>query len=307
MGRYDRNKSKRTGRYNPVKDKRSDGIHVVVVLLLVILAGVGGFFAKQLMDELNDQGKPEVRALAIPFNTGNTDAAESTRTDITGIEQAQITGVSEAADDTIETLQAVEELVVLPELDSSDAPIRESVTQVAPELAPWLNTGQLIRNYMIIANDFSQGLRSGKHMHFLKLDQALSAEQNDTGLVIAAKSYQRYDKLARAIDAIDAPAILAVYKKFRPLLLQVYGEFSYPAEHSLEDMFTKAAAEVLAAPVIDEPIALVRISTHYKFADPQLEALSPVHKQMIRMGPENTRIIQGKVRLLVEEMANLKD
>jgi len=307
MGRYDRNKSKRTGRYNPVKDKRSDGIHVVVVLLLVILAGVGGFFAKQLMDELNDQGKPEVRALAIPFNTGNTDAAESTRTDITGIEQAQITGVSEAADDTIETLQAVEELVVLPELDSSDAPIRESVTQVAPELAPWLNTGQLIRNYMIIANDFSQGLRSGKHMHFLKLDQALSAEQNDTGLVIAAKSYQRYDKLARAIDAIDAPAILAVYKKFRPLLLQVYGEFSYPAEHSLEDMFTKAAAEVLAAPVIDEPIALLRTSAHYKFADPQLEALSPVHKQMIRMGPENTRLIQGKVRLLVEEMANLKD
>ena len=307
MGRYDRNKSKRTGRYNPVKDKRSDGIHVVVVLLLIILAGAGGFFAKQLMDDLKDQGKPDVRALAIPFNTGNTDAAESTRTNITGIEQAQVTGVSEAADDNIEILQAVEELVVLPELDSSDAPIRESVTQVAPELAPWLNTGQLIRNYMIIANDFSQGLRSGKHMHFLKLDQALSAEQNDTGLVIAAKSYQRYDKLARAIDAIDAPAILAVYKKFRPLLLQVYGEFSYPAGHSLEDMFTKAAAEVLAAPVIDGPIALLRTSTHYKFADPQLEALSPVHKQMIRMGPENTRLIQGKVRLLVEEMANLKD
>jgi len=306
MGRYDRNKSKRTGRYNPVKDKSPDGIHVVVVLLLIILAGAGGFFAKQLVDDLKDQGKPEVQALAIPFNTGNTDAAESTRTNITGIEQA-VTGVSEAAHDNIETLQAVEELVVLPELDSSDVPIRESIAEVAPELAPWLNTGQLIRNYMIIANDFSQGLRSGKHMHFLKLDQALSAEQNDTGLVIAAKSYQRYDKLARAIDAIDAPAILAVYKKFRPLLLQVYGEFSYPAEHSLEDMFTKAAAEVLAAPVIDEPIALLRTSTHYKFADPQLEALSPVHKQMIRMGPENTRLIQGKVRLLVEEMANLKD
>ncbi|MDP2351220.1 MAG: DUF3014 domain-containing protein [Pseudomonadota bacterium] len=306
MGRYDRNKGKRTGRYNPAKDKSSDGIHVVVVLVLIILAGASGFFAKQLMDDLKDQGKSEVRALAIPFNTGNTDAAESTRTNITDTEQAQ-TGVSEAADDNIETLQAVEELVVLPELDSSDAPIRESITQVAPELAPWLNTGQLIRTYMVIANDFSQGLRSGKHMYFLKLDQPLSADQNDTGLVIAAKSYQRYDKLAQAIEAIDAPAILAVYKKFRPLLLQVYSEFSYPAGYSLEDMFTKAAAEVLAAPVIDEPIALVRTSTHYKFADPQLEALNPVHKQMIRMGPENTRLIQSKVRLLVEEMANLKD
>jgi hypothetical protein len=100
---------------------------------------------------------------------------------------------------------------------------------------------------------------------------------------------------------------LAVYKKFRPLLLQVFAEFSYPAEHQLEDILVKAAAEILAAPVIEEPIALVRPSVRYKFADKKLEALSPVSKQMIRMGPENTRIIQNKVRLLVEELASMKE
>jgi hypothetical protein len=30
------------------------------------------------------------------------------------------------------------------------------------------------------------------------------------------------------------------------------------------------------------------------------------NKQMIRMGPENTRIIQNKVRMLVEGLVNLK-
>jgi hypothetical protein len=63
----------------------------------------------------------------------------------------------------------------------------------------------------------------------------------------------------------------------------------------------------LAAPVIEGRIALVRPTVNYKFADQKLEALSPVRKQMIRMGPENTRIIQNKVRMLVEELVNLKD
>jgi hypothetical protein len=45
----------------------------------------------------------------------------------------------------------------------------------------------------------------------------------------------------------------------------------------------------------------------YKYADSELENASPVHKQMLRMGPENTRIIQQKVRLLLEGLVNLKD
>jgi hypothetical protein len=33
----------------------------------------------------------------------------------------------------------------------------------------------------------------------------------------------------------------------------------------------------------------------YKYADPKLERLNAVSKQMIRMGPRNTRIIQKKL------------
>lgn len=106
---------------------------------------------------------------------------------------------------------------------------------------------------------------------------------------------------------LDVQATLAVYKKFRPLLLQVFREFSYPDEYGLEDIFIKAAAVVLAAPVVDGQIVLVRHSTHYKFADQQLESSSPIHRQMLRMGPENTRMIQNKLRLLVEGLVNLKE
>ncbi|MGZ8931621.1 MAG: DUF3014 domain-containing protein, partial [Methylosarcina sp.] len=65
----------------------------------------------------------------------------------------------------------------------------------------------------------------------------------------------------------------------------------------------KAAAEIISAPIRTERLAVVRPSVHYKFADPALEALNPVHKQMLRLGPENTKIIQNKLRRLVEALS----
>jgi Protein of unknown function (DUF3014). len=38
----------------------------------------------------------------------------------------------------------------------------------------------------------------------------------------------------------------------------------------------------------------------YKFADEQLQAMNAVEKQMIRMGPDNTRKVQEKLRQLVQ-------
>jgi hypothetical protein len=276
------------GRYDQRKAKKFSGVNVAVVIVLIILAGAGWFYFAKLQPD--DVAEPVAQPLAVP-----------------AVEEMGADEDAKTAIDKLEELQQEEGQVVLPTLDSSDGQFREAMIQLSPELLHWLNTNQLIRKYVVITNDISQGLILEKHMRFLKPEQPFAADQDDVGLFIATKSYQRYDKLAAAIDAMDVQATLAVYKKFRPLLLQVYAEFSYPEEHSLEDIFTKAAAEILAAPIIDERIALVRPTVSYKFADQKLEALSPAHKQMIRMGPENTRIIQNKVRMLVEGLVNLKE
>ena len=284
------------GRYDQTKDKKPVGVIVVIAISLIILASGGWFYFDKLKQE--EGAVPETRILSLPpagEMSTNESVPESTSRDATISD-------TEAVDAAAQAQQ-----FVLPELLDSDGPFREAMIRVTPGLAPWLNTDQLIRKYVLIVNDFSQGLSLEKHMRFLKPAQPFTVEETDTRMFITNKSYQRYDQLAAAIDAMDVQSTLAVYKKFRPLLLQVFAGFSYPAEHQLEDILVKAAAEILAAPVIEEPIALVRPSVHYKFADKKLEALSPVSKQMIRMGPENTRIIQDKVRLLVEELANMKE
>ena len=286
------------GRYNRTKNNKPVGVIVVIALILIGLAGGGWFYFVNLKQE--EGAVYETKILNIP-------PASEVSIDESELEPALINNRRpdiEALDDA----QALRnQLFVLPELRSSDGPFREAIIRVSPGLVPWLNTGQLIRKYVLIANDFSQGLWLEKHMRFLKPGQPFTVDEADSGMFISHKSFQRYDGLAAAINAMDVKSSMAIYKNFRPLLLQVFAEFSYPPEHQLEDILVKAAAEILAAPTIEEPIALVRPSVLYKFADKKLETLSPVSKQMIRMGPENTRIIQNKVRLLVEELANMKE
>ncbi len=294
MNRYD----------DQVKDKKIGGGMILVAIILIALTGGGWFYFKHLQSDAATE--PETRILALPSGfkeTGTVDPLSVSEA-IDGVTTTEA-APGTVADTIVELHQDTS--FILPDLDHSDALLREEMAGISPALAGWLNTDQLVRKYVVIANDFSQGLRLEKNLRFLELDQPFAVDQDNENLFIATKSYQRYDRLAAAINALDVQATLSVYKKFRPLLVQVFREFSYPDEYSLEDIFTKAAAVILAAPARDGQIALERHLRQYKFADQQLEASNPIHKQMLRMGPENTRIIQNKLRSLVEALVNLKE
>jgi hypothetical protein len=53
---------------------------------------------------------------------------------------------------------------------------------------------------------------------------------------------------------------------------------------------------VLATPELDTAVELVQPKVMYKFADPTLEALPPLQKQLIRMGPDHVRRIKAYLR-----------
>jgi len=61
---------------------------------------------------------------------------------------------------------------------------------------------------------------------------------------------------------------------------------------------------ILATPIVVEPIKLTRDSVVYKFADPALESLLPLQKQLLRTGPENTKRIQQQATALREALLN---
>ncbi len=69
----------------------------------------------------------------------------------------------------------------------------------------------------------------------------------------------------------------------------------YP-EEDFDKTLTVAIVELLKVPVVEGEILLEATVASYKMADPELENLSEAQKHLIRMGPENVRKIQAKLR-----------
>ena len=68
------------------------------------------------------------------------------------------------------------------------------------------------------------------------------------------------------------------------------------SEAFFEDVLITALDNLLETPVLEAPIRLKRPVVMFEFEDPDLESLNPVQKQLIRMGPRNTRLLQMKIR-----------
>lgn len=284
------------GRYHQAQEKTSFGLIVSAVIILSVIIAVGWLFL--IEEPAGGQETLETKAFPLPLSSK---APEYDSKDQIEVQNPEFGTVESNV--TTEPMEVVE----LPELDNSDDFFRSELLKIAPGLSPWLGTDRLISRYIMIINDFAQGNRLEKHMRFLKLNQPFSVVQDQTGLYLASDSYRRYDPFVAAINALDVETGLSLYKKIKPLMQQVYDGFGYPDNNRLEDIFQKAASEILAAPVIEQRLALVRSSVLYKFADPELESLNPVRKQVVRMGPENTRMIQNKVRRFVEGLAKLEE
>ena len=216
----------------------------------------------------------------------------------------------EKSPNPIRIKESIEESVVkpkMPALEYSDDSFRKELKNVSEDLLHWFTDESLIRKYIMIMNDLSQNQLLYKHVSFLKMSQQIVVKTDEKGLYLGNESYHRYDRLADAIDTINVEKGLGLYLVFRPLFKQVYDGFAYPNEYSLEDMFMKASASVIKAPIIETRISLRKHSIMYKFVDKKLEALDAVDKQMLRMGPENTKKIQAKLRQLVEAISELNN
>ncbi|RLA26091.1 MAG: DUF3014 domain-containing protein [Gammaproteobacteria bacterium] len=191
----------------------------------------------------------------------------------------------------------------LPELAKSDAEFTQDILTLSAQLKPGLFKQQVIRKSVFSINDISQGMRPPvKRLRELSFTQPFSVHQVGDKMYMSQASYRRYDQLAQAVNAIDKQMAVALYQKYLPLLQQVFQQLSYPENYQVLDIIKSATAKILEAPVITGKIEVIRPSVRYKFANPKLEKLTAVDKQMLRMGPENTRLIQDKLRELVQAL-----
>jgi hypothetical protein len=196
---------------------------------------------------------------------------------------------------------------ILPMLDDSDQLIRDGVVTLSnyPEVAAWLVSEELIRKFVVLIDNTVHGSVPRKHVAFLAPDGPFKANKISEALyVLNEESYARYDLLTEIFASIDTQRSVEFYVLLKPLFQEAYEELGYTGK-KFDDAVFLAIGRMLETPVVPQPIHLVRPVVMYKFADEQLESLSEVQKQLIRMGPRNTGIIHAKLSEIALELRNI--
>ncbi len=193
----------------------------------------------------------------------------------------------------------VEPVPTLPALAESDAMVREqlSAAGVGVELGRLEQQQNLIQQGVALIDGFSRGLVLRKLLHIAPPKEAFSALEQDEQVFMNPAGYSRYNGYAEAIARLDIAVLVNNFHTMRRLYEQAYGQLGLNPD-DFDNAVIRMFDHVLATPEIEEPIAITRQSVMYQYADPQLEQMTPMQKQLLRMGPDNIRRIKEQARTL---------
>jgi len=185
------------------------------------------------------------------------------------------------------------------ELDKSDDLLRGLAQDISshPGLSAWMKTHDIIRNFVAAVDNVANGLSPKAQIDFFALTRDFRSVKRDNKLIVDPASYDRYNQVADVFISLDDRAAARLYKALLPLFRQAYTELGYP-DTDFQDTLVRAVAELLSTPVVEGRIVLERKVSSYAMVDETLEGLSQAQKQLLRMGPENTQVIQTKLRAL---------
>ena len=182
-------------------------------------------------------------------------------------------------------------------LDASDAPLRDALAHLfkGNQLPEFVQPMNLIRHIVATIENLPREKAAPRLLPVRPTPGALSTVSAGESFVIAADNSARYAPVMAVVQAVDTKQLVAVYVRFYPLFQQAYRELGY-ADGYFNDRLIAVIDHLLATPDVKAPIALVQPKVLYRYADPELEALSSGQKTMIRVGPDNAAVLKAKLR-----------
>lgn len=191
---------------------------------------------------------------------------------------------------------------ILPALAESDAYVREAAKALSshPQLGAWLAAPDLVRTLTVVVQNVAEGRSPSRFLPFLTPSTRYAAVQKGRLLVADPKSHAAYDAFADGVAALDAAECARVYRLLAPLFGTAFAELGYPATE-FEKTVPRAVDVLRSTPVRDD-MTLRQGKVFLEFADPKLESLRLAQKHLLRMGPRNARLIQGKAAEIAQAL-----
>jgi len=185
----------------------------------------------------------------------------------------------------------------LPPIAELDALLRARLASASPltEFSSWLREADLLRRFVGVVSNLAEGDSPRALVGFLAPSGEFPVSVQAGRTLVAPRGYTRYDTVGRVVGSLDSTLLVDTYREVRAFAQRLYQE-SAPPGSSFEATLLRAFEQVLAVPVLEQDVEVVARGALYVYADPRLEALTPAQKHLLRMGPANLRLIQGKVR-----------
>ena len=188
------------------------------------------------------------------------------------------------------------EPIVLPALNASDDFIREQAEVLSADgsLARLLATEELVRKFTVMVENMAEGALPRDPVAFLAPQEAFSVVKRDGATYLNPESYTRFDQLTGVLASVEASQAVAFLRLIEPLMDDAYAELGV-RDADVDARIVAAVDLLLETPEVTGRIELTQPSVMYQFADPELEALAPTQKQLLRLGPENMARLRPKL------------
>ena len=190
-------------------------------------------------------------------------------------------------------------------LNNSDTRLREEISGDMPRGIPQtvLGNSNLIERGAAAIDSVRRGLVPDQVLNLTKPTGAFKVSKESGRTLIDPESYRRYDSMVSSLVNTPITPLTDAFQRFRPLLEDAYAALGYKPDE-VDNALVSALDEILATPVIDEPVAVERSEAVWAYAREDLESLSLLQKQLLRTGPDNVRKLRNKARALRDALLN---
>jgi hypothetical protein len=193
----------------------------------------------------------------------------------------------------------------LPALDASDAPLRDSISELIGKRAldSLIKPEDIVRHMVVTIDNLSRKRVAVEARPTKPIPGSFMATGDEQHGTLDPANYQRYKAVIQVVQMVDAKQLATLYFHYYPLFQQEYQNQGYPNGY-FNDRLVATIDNLLATPDVNGDIVLVRPNVMYQFADPNLEDLSAGQKGLLRMGPANAAIVKAKLRELRTQIAS---
>lgn len=209
-------------------------------------------------------------------------------------EQASLGERERVAPEPVEKLEPI--MPAPKDLNNSDSQVVEVFMSLSPNMVEWLATEELVRKWVLAVDLLADGKLPQRHKPLVfevpefKVQALNSGAQVERYQPLASNS-DRVTPLIQAVALIPPKTAGRYYRAWLPVFEQAYAELGKSG--SFKSRVDSAVKAILAVPSAPPGAELSRPHVFYEYADPVLEARSPLEKGIWRIGEGNREVLQA--------------